>query len=256
MKTTISKVVRYYFTELNEKYGHFQLILECGHYQLVDARPGDPTPSSARCSVCSSSYVKKTHLSNVTELPLCGAWAGNAKRSTNPSEVTCKHCLRIMETDSFANDQVRAEDVREQTKCNPLASPLAIDLLPTLEQLAHPNCPTERWWKLAAFHPEEAQVSPLFPLLTLETPERWTGMAETLVNRQIVALWDVLPIPVKRRLSTEFNARPPIHPGPSIAVQGTTTAERAAHWAARGAACLAEAHWKLARVQACAKGES
>ena len=67
---------------------------------------------------------------------------------------------------------------REQAKRDPLASPLAMLLLLPLEQLAHPNCPTEMWWALAKSYPVEAMDSPLYPLLTLETPERWLAMQE------------------------------------------------------------------------------
>jgi hypothetical protein len=42
--------------------------------------------------------------------------------------------------------------------------------------LAHPNCPAELWWRTAETHPIEAMESPLYPLLTLESPERWVEM--------------------------------------------------------------------------------
>jgi len=155
----------------------------------------------------------------------------------------------------FDSDQRFADEVNEMTKRNPLASPFAIGLLTELEQLVHPNCPTERWWHLAAFHPEEAQASPLFALLTLETPERWTGMAETLVNRQSVAIWDTLPPPTKLKLLGEFNARPLVTPGSCIMINGMTEEARSQWRHARSEACFAEAKWKLARMQACVRGE-
>lgn len=38
------------------------------------------------------------------------------------------------------------------------------------------ECPAERWWELAASYPAQAMCSPLFDLLTLESPERWAAM--------------------------------------------------------------------------------
>jgi len=45
--------------------------------------------------------------------------------------------------------------------------------LPAEEAIAHPDCPAEFWWGLAARHPMAAMASVLYPLLTLESPERW-----------------------------------------------------------------------------------
>jgi len=42
--------------------------------------------------------------------------------------------------------------------------------------ISDPECPTEEWWRLAAEHPFEAMASPLYPLLTLESPERWVQL--------------------------------------------------------------------------------
>ncbi len=44
--------------------------------------------------------------------------------------------------------------------------------------LADPECSTELWWQLAAVFPIEAIASPLYPLLTLETPEKWCALEE------------------------------------------------------------------------------
>lgn len=41
------------------------------------------------------------------------------------------------------------------------------------EIIMDPECDTELWWDLASFMPFEAMQSPLFPLLVLESPERW-----------------------------------------------------------------------------------
>ncbi len=41
-----------------------------------------------------------------------------------------------------------------------------------------PECPADLWWRLAEVYPLEAQASVLYPLLTLEAPERWTALEE------------------------------------------------------------------------------
>jgi len=63
--------------------------------------------------------------------------------------------------------------------------------------LAHPECPTETWWEIAAKHPVSATHSTLYPLLTLEDPARWASIWETFESRchthsldvAIKALW-------------------------------------------------------------------
>ena len=42
--------------------------------------------------------------------------------------------------------------------------------------IAHPNCPVELWWELAARFPLDALVSPAYGLMTLETPETWHAL--------------------------------------------------------------------------------
>ena len=54
-----------------------------------------------------------------------------------------------------------AEDLAWLKEADPLAA------------LAHPNCPKEMWWDLADRHPIEAETSPLFLLMQLESPGRW-----------------------------------------------------------------------------------
>ncbi len=44
--------------------------------------------------------------------------------------------------------------------------------------LSDPECPTDFWWGWAIRYPLVAMASPLFPLLTLEQPERWLRMEE------------------------------------------------------------------------------
>ncbi len=52
-------------------------------------------------------------------------------------------------------------------------------------ELADPECPVERWWNLAELYPAEALESPLYPLLTLEAPERWLAMEAGCRDRWI-----------------------------------------------------------------------
>ncbi len=62
---------------------------------------------------------------------------------------------------------------------NPLATPDEIAWLRNQDPrgaLRHSNCPTELWWELAKYLPQTAQQSILFPLLTLESPERWNAL--------------------------------------------------------------------------------
>jgi len=61
----------------------------------------------------------------------------------------------------------------EEIMANPLATEEVILLLPQLKQIKHPNCPAPLWWQLAAEFPGAARLSILYPLMTLEAPERW-----------------------------------------------------------------------------------
>ena len=73
---------------------------------------------------------------------------------------------------------------------DPLATLADIAQLTEQEALAHPNCPSEVWWALAAKYPDEAEQSALFALLTLEEPRRWEGLTddgqfEAWINRDL-----------------------------------------------------------------------
>ena len=57
--------------------------------------------------------------------------------------------------------------------------------LPPEDAILHPDCPTELWWGLAKDYPLDAMVSVLYPLLTLESPERWTQLEEDNVEKWI-----------------------------------------------------------------------
>jgi hypothetical protein len=46
-----------------------------------------------------------------------------------------------------------------------------------VDAISHPNCPMDLWFQLAWKHPFEAMQSSLWPLMTLESPERWDVLA-------------------------------------------------------------------------------
>jgi len=63
-----------------------------------------------------------------------------------------------------ADPQAKTDDIDWLRKRDPIAA------------LQHPNCPAELWWQLAVKYPWAAEESVLFPLFTLESPERWAQM--------------------------------------------------------------------------------
>lgn len=78
---------------------------------------------------------------------------------------------------------------------DPMASAaeiIALSKKNPLEALRHPNCPVELWWELAAKHPTEAQQSLLYPLLTLEEPERWLTVEDKYVEGWVNTAIDTL----------------------------------------------------------------
>jgi len=77
---------------------------------------------------------------------------------------------------------------------DPLASAGEVGELPALEALAHPNCPVEMWWKIAASNPVEAMRSVLYPLMLLATPERWVAMEEAHLRTWIEKAVRSLPL--------------------------------------------------------------
>ncbi len=51
------------------------------------------------------------------------------------------------------------------------------------EALLSPECQMELWWALAWRQPLTAQGSPLYPLLTLESPERWLAIEAACIEK-------------------------------------------------------------------------
>ncbi len=73
-------------------------------------------------------------------------------------------------------------------------------------QLADPECPTDLWWELAAKHPLEAQASVLYPLLTLEAPERWARLESNNVETWLHAAIKQLAADTSQRLAHQLFA--------------------------------------------------
>jgi len=74
-----------------------------------------------------------------------------------------------------ADPQATEVEIRAMSRKNPIGA------------LQHPNCPAALWWLLAGHHPAEAQACVLFELMTLENPEKWTAILETLENQKVLA---------------------------------------------------------------------
>jgi len=81
----------------------------------------------------------------------------------------------------------------EATRQNPLAAPEELAWLNEVDLIQHPNCPVEDWWRLAGTLPLEAQKSPLYSLLTLESPVRWLTMERGRIDVWIQAALRRLP---------------------------------------------------------------
>lgn len=67
----------------------------------------------------------------------------------------------------------------EDIAANPSASASEIEQLAEVmpeAAILHPNCPPEVWWPLAEKYPLLAIQSPMFPILTLESPDRWIDL--------------------------------------------------------------------------------
>ncbi len=53
------------------------------------------------------------------------------------------------------------------------------------QHILDPECPVDEWWALAAVFPLEAQASVLYPLLTLEAPDRWQRLEAEHVTQWV-----------------------------------------------------------------------
>ncbi len=72
--------------------------------------------------------------------------------------------------------------VADSIKADPLATEEEIRALDDKDAVQHPSCPTGLWWDLVWKYPLEAEKSPLFPLLTLESPERWLALERDCIH--------------------------------------------------------------------------
>jgi hypothetical protein len=71
----------------------------------------------------------------------------------------------------------------------------------------HPNCDTEMYWKLAVNYPIFAMRSPLYELLTLESPERWIELEKDDVEKWIRVHRDELSDTNKRLFAADLATR-------------------------------------------------
>lgn len=90
-----------------------------------------------------------------------------------PREGIPQECLICGEREwrIAQNPQASAEEVQFLCRTYPLTA------------LAHPNCPIDLWWILARMHPVEATLSPLYPLVLLESPEKWEQLEKNFARR-------------------------------------------------------------------------
>ena len=75
------------------------------------------------------------------------------------------------------------------------------------EEILDPGCGTERWWALASIYPIAAIESVLYPLLTLEAPERWERLQRENIEDWILTAIDHLPEQKKQLFAADCAER-------------------------------------------------
>ena len=90
--------------------------------------------------------------------------------STDDLNATYEAAVAAWMAAIAGNPMASAEDVEWLGRKSPLAA------------LRHPNCPVDLWWEIAVAQPYQAEASPLYPLLTLEAPERWEAILATSID--------------------------------------------------------------------------
>ena len=134
-----------------------------------------------------------------------------------------------------------------------------------IEQIADPECPVEHWWNLAKKHPIEAIKSVLYPLMTLESPDRWHALEQAHIidwikigiNRLSAAQQHLFAADCAEQVLPYFEAVYPEDRRPREAIQvhrlfangGTTPsawrkAQTASYNAANAANAIATKAWK------------
>jgi len=110
----------------------------------------------------------------------------------------------------YLRGEVQTVGARFRTNKQLMADPMAAEddlyLLAKkkpLLALAHPNCPAELWWELAENHPLEAEASILYPILTLEAPERWAELEKRCIWSWTYTLMSKLPIKMQHLFAAE-----------------------------------------------------
>lgn len=80
---------------------------------------------------------------------------------------------------------------------------IALPLQPSTRLLQSADCLTEDWWELARGFPIAAMRSVLFPLLTLESPERWQQLEADNLDQWVDHGWNYLSPRDQRLLSAD-----------------------------------------------------
>ena len=91
-------------------------------------------------------------------------------------------------------------------EADPQATAEEVRRLPKKRAIAHPNCPKELWWELAAQHPMEAQASILYELMTLELPGQWEELERKHIEKWITRGMGQLTITARHLFSADCAA--------------------------------------------------
>ncbi len=87
----------------------------------------------------------------------------------------------------------------EEIMADPKATEEEVRSLRDIDAIKHPNCPRELWWRVAQDLPMTAQQSVLYPILTLESPDRWFQLERDYASDWVEGSWTRL-LPKDRRL--------------------------------------------------------
>jgi len=147
-------------------------------------------------SLISSAYIHSAPQYAINESP--DPWLDWTQRRMKRAQIAAERCgLPLRDPASLLGAEEKVGMTRSggrawvggiRSKREIIADPEATaEEIRTLERrdaVMHPNCPEDLWWKLAGKYPIEAQESILYPLFTVESPERWHEL-----ERENVAGW-------------------------------------------------------------------
>jgi len=114
----------------------------------------------------------------------------------------------------YLRGEVSSVGARFRTNKQLMADPMAAEddlyLLARkrpLLALAHPNCPVDLWWELAERYPIQAETSVLYPILTLESPDRWKELEANSAWSWTYDLMKTLPPKIQYLFAAECAER-------------------------------------------------